>query len=44
MMKKLLTVFVVLAFLAMGSNSLFALEKVGEEVIEKFETPHPYKA
>ncbi len=43
-MKKFLTVFVVLAFLAISSNSLFALVQVGEEVAEKYETPHPYAA
>jgi PKD repeat protein len=41
-MKKLFTVFVVLALLAIGSNSLFAIVKVGEEVHQRFETPHPY--
>ena len=42
-MKKLFTMFVALALLAIGSNSLFAIVQVGEEVLQRFETPHPYE-
>jgi uncharacterized repeat protein (TIGR02543 family) len=33
----------VVALIAIGSNSLYGIIKVGEEVAERYETPHPYK-
>lgn len=42
-MKKIFTVCLMMAFLAIGSNSLFAAVRVGEEVVQTFETQHPYE-
>jgi PKD repeat protein len=42
-MKKLFTLFVLAAFLAVGSTCLFSKIQVGEQVVEKIDTPHPYQ-
>ncbi|NIO81048.1 MAG: hypothetical protein GTN53_10600, partial [Candidatus Aminicenantes bacterium] len=41
-MRKLLTFFVIVMFLSLGSTCLYSKVKVGEHVFEKVDTPHPY--
>jgi hypothetical protein len=41
-MRKLFSLFVIVMFLVLGSMGLFSQVKVGEAVVEKIETPHPY--
>ena len=41
-MTKRLFVFMAMFVLIVGSTCLFSLVQVGEEVSQRFETPHPY--
>jgi PKD repeat protein len=41
-MKKCLSVFIITAFMLFASNFVFSMVQVGEEVAQRFETPHPY--
>jgi hypothetical protein len=41
-MKRLLTFFVILTFVCVGSTCLHSKVTVGEHVFEKVDTPHPY--
>jgi lysyl endopeptidase len=41
-MKKFLSFLIIAAFVLFGSNFVFSMVQVGEEVAQRFETPHPY--
>ncbi|NIM13446.1 MAG: PKD domain-containing protein [Candidatus Aminicenantes bacterium] len=41
-MRKFLSVFIIAAFMLFASNFVFSIVQVGEEVAQRFETPHPY--
>jgi lysyl endopeptidase len=41
-MRKFLSVLITIVFMLFASNFVFSIVQVGEEVAQRFETPHPY--